>query len=682
MTPKYKNIIGFAIVFSFCINSVLALADEATWNTAMQAAGPLHWYKFDEPPGDPNCYDHGSGGLDGIYRELVDQAQEGAFGPDTAVRFEFGGQDDLMWTKGGALAVPEWTAQFIVKKMHSAESIGQALCDSNTYSIRLVGWYTNEELSFTLYDVADYRFDPIPGKSLVVPLGVWSNITFRKNALGTQVFIDGEMVGNTLENIDLPIETFGGRRDIDWDTMNGFMDEAVIFDRALSDFELAKHSFAYKQPLIPDTFELYEDNSSLSSLWTTDNATVELTTEQTYEGSRSMKVVFGPGGGSSVKDVPITYDYTQKGGATLEFWFKGDTANTEGTVTFTLNDPNGQIVASTTAPAPSNSDSWNLAEIFVDVDRGDIDPNTKWDQVDTLKIDVSAQGTVYFDKIDFIAPEVPLKKVLQWDFDQTEGRIVSDSVNGVNGVLDYTEPAVWIEDGGHTGQIGDHALYMGPDPNYYVAAYNVTAPEDVDALFDSEMDFSINMWVKFFDDPVGFVPLGGFGCGQEPTTSHSTRYIVYSQDRGVTWWPHNNDIFSDQMVSLNDWHMLTITYNAWYRFGRVYIDGKEVARGEIPDGLVDAQHEITISPLGPVPSSYFEGLIDDFSVWQGVLPPEDTDDDPTNDILSLWGSWICPDIDKPAFDFDDDCRIGIGDIAMFAESWLFCGKRPLDFCLY
>ena len=64
--------------------------------------------------------------------------------------------------------------------------------------------------------------------------------------------------------------------------------------------------------------------------------------------------------------------------------------------------------------------------------------------------------------------------------------------------------------------------------------------------------------------------------------------------------------------------------------------------------------------------------------WEDMW--DDEDDDPTNDILSLYGSWVCPYYQKPAFDYDDDCRVGIGDIAIVAGEWMQCGRLPSVLC--
>jgi hypothetical protein len=716
MSNKHKEVISSFVLAMICITAVSTFADEVSWDATMQAANPLHWYKFDEPapsadpnaPSDPNCYDYGIAGVNGVYRSLVDRAQTGAFGPGTAVMFQDGNTneefEDIMYVgtmvgTGGALATPEWTAQFIVNKLLDKDwyennrlDEAQVLCDSYSYSIRLVGYDCGGQLGFTEYGVLDYEFDPEPGKSVIVPTGQWCHITFRKNAQGTQVFFNGEKVGTTEINIDLPLENYGGRAYWIYDGMYGLLDEAVIFDRELSDFELEKHNFAYNPPLIPDRFELYEDNPSLFSLWSGDNAALELDTDVVLEGVQSLKAQFGSGGGTIIKDTPSTFDYAYEAEKYLEVWFKGDPANTEGTVTVTVYDPNGESIASTVAEATTTSEEWNVASILLDLDRDNIDPNSPWHGVESLNIDVSAAGTVYFDKIEFIVPPVPLQKVLHWEFDHTEGTTVTDTVNGVNGVLDYEEPAVWVENGGHTGQAGDHALYLGPSPNYQVVAYNVTAPEEVAALFDADMSFSINMWVNFYSPPAVPAMLGGFGLGKhsdlEPAPPYSNRYISYmgyayswsTKWAGVSFWPHFEDTYGFELATHNEWHMMTVTYEGWTRYLRIYMDGIEIAKRTMMDGLVDAEPIISISPLGYDWESYFEGLVDDFSIWEGVLPWDDEDDDPTNDVLSLYGSWVCPYYLKPALDYDDDCRVGIGDFAIMAEEWLHCGRLPSSLC--
>ncbi len=235
------------VLFLMLAGSDLSRAGTQKWQMLVSAANPVHWYRFNEAAGTTEAFDHGSAGLDGIYRSLVELGQDGVFGPGEAAQFERGGQDDVMWTQGGNVTSPEWTAEFIVMKMSNAE--GEALSDSAAYSLRLVGWGVDYEISFTEYGVIDARFTPVAGADLVAPLEQWVHVVYRKSGDQTQVFLDGALVGTTSTLIDCPIDSFGGRAASASDGLDGFLDEAVIYDYALTDAEIAAHAAA---PFLPD----------------------------------------------------------------------------------------------------------------------------------------------------------------------------------------------------------------------------------------------------------------------------------------------------------------------------------------------------------------------------------------------------------------------------------------------
>ncbi len=235
------------MLFLVLAGSEISRAGTQKWQMVVSAANPVHWYRFNEAPGTSEAFDQGSGGLDGVYRSLVELGQEGLFGSGEAARFERGGQEDVMWTQGGNVTSPEWTAEFIVMKM--SNTVAQALSDSSTSSLRIVGWGVDEELSFTEYGVIDARFTAVAGADLVAPVEQWIHVVYRKSGDQTQVFVDGTLVGTTSTLIDCPIDSFGGRAAGASDGFDGFMDEAVIYDYALSDEEISAHAAA---PFLPD----------------------------------------------------------------------------------------------------------------------------------------------------------------------------------------------------------------------------------------------------------------------------------------------------------------------------------------------------------------------------------------------------------------------------------------------
>ncbi|MEN6427813.1 MAG: LamG-like jellyroll fold domain-containing protein [Phycisphaerales bacterium] len=240
--------LSYLLVLSLVLaGSGISQAGVQKWESTVRAANPLHWYRFNEAFGATTANDLGSGGLNGSYRSLVELAQQGCLGAGEAVRFEAGGQTDVMYTQGGNVAGTEWTAEFILMKMSATAA--QALCDSSGYSLRLVGYASNEEFGYTQYGVIDARFTSVAGGNIVAPVEQWIHVVYRRSGSKIDLFVDGVLVGTGSTLIDCPIDSFGGRAAGDSDGMNGFMDEAVIYDRALTDAEIAVHAAA---PFVPD----------------------------------------------------------------------------------------------------------------------------------------------------------------------------------------------------------------------------------------------------------------------------------------------------------------------------------------------------------------------------------------------------------------------------------------------
>ena len=240
-------------------------ADLAGWEAAIGDANPLHWYKLDETGAD--CLDSGSGGLNGTY-DSVSLGREGRFGPGTAAAFERIGANRANFTGATDLPGP-WTVEYIVKTTKvPAANDSQALHDSDTTSIRLAGWTALGEAGFTLYGVADYRFTPEAGltlNDLIIQPDVWIHMVFRNNGSGTQLFFDGVLVGTSTDMIDLPRLRIGGRGAGPADHLQGVLDEAVVFDRALTDVEIFTH--ASKTFPVKATNPSPEDGALYADTW-------------------------------------------------------------------------------------------------------------------------------------------------------------------------------------------------------------------------------------------------------------------------------------------------------------------------------------------------------------------------------------------------------------------------------
>ena len=238
-----KMIYLVSVIVVLAIGS-LAQAGISEWEAAISGANPLNWYKFNETGTD--CIDSGSGGLNGTY-DGVSLAQEGLFGAGTAVGFERTGANRANFT--GATDMPgPWTVEYIVKTTKQpAANDSQALHDGDTTSIRLAGWTALGEAGFTLYGVADYRFTPegdLTLNDLVIQPDEWMHLVWRNDGSGTQLFFNGQLVATSPDSVDLPRLRIGGRGAGPADHLNGVLDEAVVFDRALSDADIIAHAGA------------------------------------------------------------------------------------------------------------------------------------------------------------------------------------------------------------------------------------------------------------------------------------------------------------------------------------------------------------------------------------------------------------------------------------------------------
>ena len=201
---------------------------QTPWVQAISSSAPLHWYRFNEV-GTAIAVDYGNAGLNGVYQNGTLRGQAGM--PETddlAARFD--GADDQVWLGGSNLAGP-WTAEFLLNHL-AIESVGSIL-RSASYALRLDQWQDTGRVGYTAVGVADYLVTP----DVIAPLDKWTHLAFVADpASGIQVFLDGVLAGTNPNYIPLPRDLIGGS-----DTANFLLDEAVIYDRALTSEEIADH---------------------------------------------------------------------------------------------------------------------------------------------------------------------------------------------------------------------------------------------------------------------------------------------------------------------------------------------------------------------------------------------------------------------------------------------------------
>jgi alpha-mannosidase len=129
--------------------------------------------------------------------------------------------------------------------------------------------------------------------------------------------------------------------------------------------------------------------------------------------------------------------------------------------------------------------------------------------------------------------------------------------------------------------------------------------------------WTLNMFVRTDKQVPNRTLIAGFGkC--EQTTAGAARYLAKFAS-GVQFWSHNRDVPSRARLDLNQWQMLTATYDGTTL--RVYKDAKQVGQSTV--SLIDDQRIVNIAPVDPWEHERrFEGEIRGFSIWSDALAPE------------------------------------------------------------
>jgi hypothetical protein len=653
-------------------------ADLSGWNAEITAANPINWYRFDEPPlptdpnlpSDPNCYDYGSDGLNGIYSNVA-LAQDGVLAAEKAAPFTRTALSVVTFSNATPIE-GDWTAEYIVNKRQWWTA---ALHDNTFTSIRLEG-YNTWDVGFTFYNKGylpeygqDYTFHVVEFQSAQPPIGKWIHLVFRSNAEGTQVFINGTLVGTSRDKIAFPRDHIGQGSRVGTDPLGATLDEVVVFDRALTDEEIARHAFAGLPDLIPDSFERYADSTELAGLWTGD-AALTLEATEVHEGAQSMKAQFATSG-SIEKLLARKDDYAGYEGHEISIHLKGDAANNPGDVTLSVLDSDGVAFADKTYGNATQLTDWTALVIKVS------DPNLPWSNVSGVKIDVGAASTMYFDELNAKAPTP--RKVVEWKFNDGGGNTASDSSgNGIDGSMEGFVSPNWVD--GRTGQAGDYAIEFTGKQTQRITALNLDLPAlGLEDIFKADSSWTINIWLKFEqDDYISMI--GGFGdCSYNEFTEYEDRY--FNQWYGNVEFNYGGTGFYGWILRVGEWQMRTITYNKWTGLLTYYRDGRRLIIRQ--PSLVDTpQNAVKLGNVGTVvwtdegdPQSYLEAQIDDFTIWDGEIPWMD-DDPETDDVLSLYGGSIC--YDASPYDVDGDCQVNIADLVEVTLVWLEDGRVTGD----
>jgi hypothetical protein len=200
--------------------------------------------------------------------------------------------------------------------------------------------------------------------------------------------------------------------------------------------------------------------------------------------------------------------------------------------------------------------------------------------------------------------------------------------------------AGYIYDSGHCLRFDD-----GDDYVYSI----LTAGTDFPLAGDSQ--WSMNMYVYFERAQENGVVVGGFGDVDDGTDG-CKRLIVVKNDC-IKFWGDSRDIETSIKWDLAKWQMITATYDGTTL--RLYKNGSLI--GSAPLVFVNAAGMVQIaSRTGVSVLANFEGKMDDFAVYNGVLTQSQID--------SLAARLPI------AADLNRDRTVNYKDLALAASDWL------------
>jgi hypothetical protein len=272
------------------------------WQAAVTADNPRNWYRFDETAGTA-LVDHGPGGLNGTY-EGVTINQPGLFGPGQAATFpgQSDGNDLVRFdtnTWANQTIAGDWTAEFIIYKAAAGQGFSQALFNGPATSVRLEQWnsfndYGDYRGGVTQYGVADYYLE-----GTVAPPDEWSHMVFVRSGTQTFIYLNGVHRGSMANVVNLEMQTISRSSTSQFDKLNATLDEAVVYDRALTSAQVAAHFAATGiiPPVVAPT--IAGQPQSQSVIIGTPNATVSFTVVATgtlpleYQWSRNGEEIEG-----------------------------------------------------------------------------------------------------------------------------------------------------------------------------------------------------------------------------------------------------------------------------------------------------------------------------------------------------------------------------------------------------
>jgi hypothetical protein len=185
---------------------------------------PIAYWTFDE--GSGNVANDSMGNYNGT---ITGATWVVGYGGGSAL--DFNGWDNYI-ELGGADISGDWTAVMWARR--DANTIGGVLFGSFDYALKLEQWPYLYSVGITRFEVDDYSFN------YTAPLGQWVHLAFVGTATETQLYVNGALQDTLPVSIAMPMLRIGAREPLRPDDyLDGTLDEAIVYDQALSPAQIA-----------------------------------------------------------------------------------------------------------------------------------------------------------------------------------------------------------------------------------------------------------------------------------------------------------------------------------------------------------------------------------------------------------------------------------------------------------
>ena len=266
-----------------------------------------------------------------------------------------------------------------------------------------------------------------------------------------------------------------------------------------------------------------------------------------------------------------------------------------------------------------------------------------------------------------------------WDFDGTVEDIAGDLDGTIVGDVTYAE-----------GKVGVSAAYFNAN---YVADNNIARDGFIELPsmnLDLRAGTTFSVWANPSNAPSNWQRFFEFGSGAPMDNLSFMRFAGTNEFRfsaangtneyaGLNSWPAAG-------IDNNNWQHLVITVDAdrnveFYKNGVQldrYVAGNDAAWNigwsTISQAIPYVERTSNFIGKGNWPDALYSGLMDDLRIYNYALSSDDI-----QELFLSAQPFICTE--RPVMDLNDDCKVDFADLAVFAASWLECGRFPADKCI-